>query len=97
MLDKGEAEVERCGSRTTSKEPLADSSSPQGNVPKGCNREDRFARFKHFTIDNGHLLFKGRVCVPFDGDFRAQTLKESHDSPSAGHSGIHRTYALVKR
>ena len=54
-------------------------------------------RFRHFSIDDEYLLYKGRVCVPATGNFRAQILKESHDSPSAGHPGIHKTYALVKR
>ncbi len=40
---------------------------------------------------------KGRVCVPMDIDTRCQILYECHDSPSAGHSGIRKTYALVRR
>ena len=54
-------------------------------------------RFRHFSINDEYLLYKGRVCVPATGNFRGQILKESHDSPSAGHPGIHKTYALVKR
>ena len=54
-------------------------------------------RFRHYSIDDEYLLYKGRVCVPATGDFRAQILRESHDSPSAGHPGIQKTYALVKR
>ena len=55
-------------------------------------------RFRHFSIDDEYLLYKGRVCVPATrGNFHAQNLKESHDSPSAGHPEIQKTYALVKR
>ena len=36
-------------------------------------------------------------CVPTDNDIRRQSLYEYHDSPSAGHTGIRKTYALVRR
>ena len=45
-------------------------------------------RFRHYSIDDEYLLYKGRVCVPAIGDFYAQILKESHDSLSSGHLGI---------
>ena len=54
-------------------------------------------RFRHFSIDDKYLLYKGRVCVQSTGDFCAQIFKESHDSPSVSHPEIHKTYALVKR
>ena len=54
-------------------------------------------RYKNFSIDKGFLLHKGRVCVPSDDDIRRQILYECHDSPSAGHPGIRKTYALVRR
>ena len=31
---------------------------------------DELNRWKNFTIDNGYLLYKGRICVPQDTDTR---------------------------
>lgn len=53
---------------------------------------DELNRWKNFTIDNGYLLHKGRVCVPSDLDTRRQILYECHDSPSASHPSIRKTY-----
>ena len=58
---------------------------------------DELNRWKNFPIQDGHLLHKGRVCVPMDTDTQCQKLYECHDSLSAGHSGIRKTYALVRR
>ena len=58
---------------------------------------DELNRWKHFSIDQGYLLHKGRVCVPQDADIRRQILYECHDSPSAGHPGIRKTYAHARR
>ena len=58
---------------------------------------DEMQRWKVFSIDKGLLLHKGRVCVPSDNDIRRQILYECHDSPSAGHCGIRKTYVLVCR
>ena len=41
--------------------------------------------------------FKGRVCVSDNDDIRRQILFECHDSPSAGHPRIQKTYVLLKR
>ena len=43
------------------------------------------------------MLYKGRVCVLDNDDIRRQILFERHDSPSAGHPGIQKTYVLLKR
>ena len=37
---------------------------------------DELNRWKHFSIDQGYLLHKGRVCVPQDADIRRQILYE---------------------
>ena len=58
---------------------------------------DELNRWKNFSIQDGYLLHKGRVCVPMDIDRRRQILYECHDSPSARHSGIRKTYALVRQ
>ena len=54
-------------------------------------------KWKNFSIDDGYFLYKGRVCVPRNEEIRCQILYECHDSPSAGHPGVNRTYSLVKR
>ena len=53
-------------------------------------------RWKKNSTTQGLLLHKGTVCVPSDNDIRLQILYECHDSPSAGHPGIRKTYALVR-
>ena len=63
---------------------------------------DELTRWKNFTIEQGYLLHKGRVCVPQDivpqdNDIRRQILYECHDTPSAGHPGIRKTYTHVRR
>ena len=45
--------------------------------------------------DNGLVYHKGRVYVPPDIDLRRAVLEQCHNSPSAGHGGIHATYAVV--
>jgi hypothetical protein len=45
--------------------------------------------------DNGLVYHKGRVYVPPDIDLRRAVLEQCHDSPTAGHGGIHSTYDLV--
>ncbi|KAH7434535.1 hypothetical protein KP509_06G022000 [Ceratopteris richardii] len=54
-------------------------------------------KFKHYSLQDEYLLYKGKVCVPSIMDIRNQVLFECHDAPSAGHHGINRTYELVKR
>ena len=54
-------------------------------------------RWKKISINQGLLLHKGKVCVLLDDDIRRQILYECHDSPSAGHPGIRKTYALVHK
>ena len=72
--------------------------SPPFEVPSlGGDKLCRGEKYRHYSIDDEYLFYKGRVCVPAMGDFRRQILIESHDSPSAGHPGIQKTYALVKR
>ena len=58
---------------------------------------DEMQWWKKFSINQGLLLHKGRVCVPSDDDIKHQILYECHASPSVGHRGIKKTYALVQR
>ena len=67
-------------------------------TPQNSHKDsDEFHRWKHFSIDDGHLLRKGRICVPKDPDIRRQIFYECHDSPSAGHPRIRKMYAHVCR
>ena len=61
------------------------------------NVGEEFHRWKNFSINDGHLIRKGRICVPKDHDIRCQIFYECHDSLSAGHPGIRKTYAHVRR
>ena len=54
-------------------------------------------RWKIISIHQNLLLHKGKLCVPLDNDIRRQILYECHDSPSASHPSIRKTYALVRR
>ena len=80
--------------RDPSPTPSADDAKSTHDSPLSS---DELNRWKNFTIDQGYLLHKGRVCVPQDADIRRQILYECHDSPSAGHPGIRKSYAHVRR
>jgi hypothetical protein len=45
----------------------------------------------------GFLLKEGKAVVPDAFGLRAHILKELHDSPYAGHQGVKKTLALVRR
>ena len=89
---------ETLGFSIESTESLGVDPSPPFEVPSlGGDKVRRGEKYRHYSIDDKYLLYKGRVCVLAMGDFWRQILIESHDSPSAGHPGIQKTYALVKR
>ena len=39
---------------------------------------DELKRWKHFSIDHGYLLNKGRLCVPLELETRRQIFSECH-------------------
>ena len=41
------------------------------------------------------VYHRGRVHVPSDNALRIKVLQQCHDSPSAGHPGVHGTFDLV--
>lgn len=45
-------------------------------VVEGLGTEKR----RDFTLDNGVLKFKGRVCVPDESEVKKQILEEAHKS-----------------
>lgn len=48
-----------------------------------------------FTVDQGHLLYKGRIVLPPDSPLVQDVLWAYHDSPIGGHSGEFKTYLRV--
>ncbi|PRQ33306.1 putative nucleotidyltransferase, Ribonuclease H [Rosa chinensis] len=52
---------------------------------------------KNFTLQNGRLLYKGRIFVPETSDWRSKILHELHASLQAGHSGYLRTLARLAK
>jgi transposase InsO family protein len=50
-----------------------------------------------YSVQDGLLLHDGLVCVPDDPDLKKMILEECHDSPTAGHFGITKTFDLVSR
>ena len=63
-------------------------------TPQNSHKEsDEFHCWKHFSINDGHLFFKGWICVPKDIDIRRQNFYECHDSPTASHPRIRKMYA----
>lgn len=50
-----------------------------------------------YTIVDGLLLFKGRICVPNKDPLKLKILQSRHDHPTAGHQGIAKTLNLVCR
>lgn len=76
---------------------MVDPSYPFDIGSLGGAKVHRGEKYRHYSIDNEYLLYKGRACVPTIGDFCQQILIESHDSPSAGHPEIQKTYGILKR
>jgi RNase H-like domain found in reverse transcriptase/Reverse transcriptase (RNA-dependent DNA polymerase)/Integrase zinc binding domain/Chromo (CHRromatin Organisation MOdifier) domain/Retroviral aspartyl protease/Integrase core domain len=50
-----------------------------------------------YVIQDGLLLHEGLVCVPAEPELWKQILEECHDSLTAGHFGISKTFDLVSR
>lgn len=54
-------------------------------------------RTRRFWVEDGLLLTSGRrVYVPKFGSIRRRIIKESHDTPWAGHPGQRKTRALIE-
>ena len=52
--------------------------------------------WKHFPIDKGCLIYKGKVFMPKGTKTWHQILFKCHNIPILGHLGIRKTYARVK-
>ncbi|XP_042958052.1 uncharacterized protein LOC122293563 [Carya illinoinensis] len=52
---------------------------------------------KHFTLQQGLLLRKGKIVVVSDSAFKTKVLYYIHNSPQAGHMGYHKTLHRAKQ
>ncbi|CCO33420.1 Retrotransposable element Tf2 155 kDa protein type 3 [Rhizoctonia solani AG-1 IB] len=55
------------------------------------------AKFKDYTLQDGLLLYQGRIVVPDEPEIKQQLLSHFHDSPGSGHQGRVRTLELINR
>ena len=51
----------------------------------------------HYTLDQGLLYYKLRLCIPNNNEIKAKILWEAHNSPIAGHGGYVKTLNTVQR
>ena len=51
----------------------------------------------HYTLDQGLLYYKLRLCIPNNSEIKAKILWEFHNSPTAGHGGYVKTLNRVQR
>ena len=64
---------------------------------EGKNDLATTTRTKRYELRNGLLHYEGRLCIPRGKDYRYQLMKEAHDTLTAGHLGVDKTYmALCK-
>ena len=49
-----------------------------------------------YTLQDGILFYKDRVCIPNNSDFHMFLLCEHHSSPTGGHFGVAKNYVLIK-
>ncbi|QRW24390.1 Retrotransposable element Tf2 protein [Rhizoctonia solani] len=54
-------------------------------------------KFKDYTIQEGLLLYQGRIVAPDEPEIRQQLLSHFHDSPVSGHQGRAQTLELTSR
>ncbi|VFQ71455.1 unnamed protein product [Cuscuta campestris] len=48
-----------------------------------------------FSVMDGILFYQTRMCVGAASSLRMELLREYHDSPIAGHTGVHRTFTRL--
>jgi hypothetical protein len=52
---------------------------------------------KEWNIQDGIILYRGKVYMPKDQELRREIVKEHHDSRLGGHSGRYKTMELVQQ
>ncbi|CCO38007.1 Retrotransposable element Tf2 155 kDa protein type 2 [Rhizoctonia solani AG-1 IB] len=55
------------------------------------------AKFKDYTLQDGLLLYQGRIVVPDKPEIKQQLLSHFHDSPGSRHQGRAHTLELISR
>lgn len=50
-----------------------------------------------FSFSNGFLRYKGRILIGPQSDWKKKVIFECHDTPAAGHLGVHKTKKRVSR
>ena len=53
-------------------------------------------RTSGYTLEDGLLLYQGRLVVPDVDNIRTDLVREAHAQPSAAHPGTKKTYELLK-
>ncbi|CCO34817.1 Retrotransposable element Tf2 155 kDa protein type 1 [Rhizoctonia solani AG-1 IB] len=53
------------------------------------------AKFKDYMLQDGLLLYQGRIAFPDKPEIRQKLLSHFHDSPGSGHQGRARTLELI--
>src|SRR5713101_8270993 len=51
----------------------------------------------HWSVQDGLVLYSGRICLPKDRDLRQLVISLAHDTMPAGHPGCIKTFNLVQR
>jgi hypothetical protein len=52
---------------------------------------------KLYEMNNEIMRYKGRLCIGYNGEWRAKLLSEIHDVGLGGHFGVLGTYQKVKK
>ncbi|QRV92840.1 Retrotransposable element Tf2 protein [Ceratobasidium sp. AG-Ba] len=55
------------------------------------------SKFKDYSMNEGLLLFQGRIVIPDEPEIKQELLAHFHDSPAAGHQGRAKTLELIAR
>jgi hypothetical protein len=84
------AEIAKCNQLDEEVEAAIDtikSNGPQ-SLKKGL---------QEWNLDNGLIMYKGKIYVPKDMDLRRKIVKSYHDPPLMGHPGRYKTQEWVSR
>jgi hypothetical protein len=64
----------------------------KGNSPRAMSKG-----LQKWNLEDGLILYRGKVYFPRDEDLRQEVAKTHHDPPSRGHPGRYQTQELVSR
>ena len=66
-----------------------------GGIISSYPNQETQETLKDYSIKDGLLHFKGRLCVP--AKLKNKVMKEAHEAPLAAHPGYHKMYATLKK